>query len=184
MILVILYGPPAVGKLTIGKALAEATGFKLFHNHLTYDLVRELFDAESLAFWPTVHRLRLDLFEAAAKHQLPGVITTFVYDKEGDEAFLQEVIDRIERHGGRVLLVQLSCEPTVRRQRVTNDDRKQYHKLQEFAQYDHFVATHSLDAAVPFEPNFVVDTAHTPPAEAARLIQQHYQLPTASLPEK
>ena len=39
MKLVILYGPPGVGKLTVGRELAARTGFKLFHNHLTVDLV-------------------------------------------------------------------------------------------------------------------------------------------------
>lgn len=43
MKLVILYGPPAVGKLTVGAELAELTGFKLFHNHLTTDMVMSLF---------------------------------------------------------------------------------------------------------------------------------------------
>lgn len=32
--LVVLHGLPAVGKLTVAKQLAEATSFKLFHNHL------------------------------------------------------------------------------------------------------------------------------------------------------
>jgi replication-associated recombination protein RarA len=39
MKLILLYGPPAVGKLTIAKEIARLTGFKLFHAHLTSDLV-------------------------------------------------------------------------------------------------------------------------------------------------
>ena len=39
MRLVVLYGPPGVGKLTVGTELSELTGFKLFHNHLTVNLV-------------------------------------------------------------------------------------------------------------------------------------------------
>ncbi len=35
MQLVFLYGPPGVGKLTVGNALSALTGYKLFHNHLT-----------------------------------------------------------------------------------------------------------------------------------------------------
>jgi hypothetical protein len=33
------YGPPASGKLTVATALAELTGFSLFHNHLSVDAV-------------------------------------------------------------------------------------------------------------------------------------------------
>ena len=39
MKLVVIYGAPGVGKLTTAKALAELTGFRLFHNHLSFDLV-------------------------------------------------------------------------------------------------------------------------------------------------
>ena len=43
MKLILLYGPPAVGKLTIAKEIARLTGFKLFHAHLTSDLVEAIF---------------------------------------------------------------------------------------------------------------------------------------------
>ena len=34
MKLVFIYGPPAVGKLTVAKELAALTGFKVFHNQV------------------------------------------------------------------------------------------------------------------------------------------------------
>jgi tRNA A37 N6-isopentenylltransferase MiaA len=33
MELLFIYGPAAVGKLTIGRELAKLTGYRLFHNH-------------------------------------------------------------------------------------------------------------------------------------------------------
>ncbi|MEO6875756.1 MAG: shikimate kinase, partial [Opitutaceae bacterium] len=36
--LVFIVGAPAVGKMTVGDALAKRTGLRLFHNHLTIDL--------------------------------------------------------------------------------------------------------------------------------------------------
>lgn len=44
MKLIFLYGPPAVGKFTVGKVLVKLTGYKLFHNQLTSDLVESIFD--------------------------------------------------------------------------------------------------------------------------------------------
>jgi shikimate kinase len=43
MKLVILFGPPAVGKMTVGQQLANLTGFKLFHNHMTIELALNFF---------------------------------------------------------------------------------------------------------------------------------------------
>lgn len=44
MQLIFIYGPPAVGKLSVANALAKLTGYRVFHNHLTIDLVRSIFD--------------------------------------------------------------------------------------------------------------------------------------------
>lgn len=43
MNMIFIYGPPAVGKLTVAEELAKITGYKLFHNHLTQDLAREIY---------------------------------------------------------------------------------------------------------------------------------------------
>ena len=39
MKLIVIYGPPAAGKLTVAKELSKLTGFKVLHNHITIDLI-------------------------------------------------------------------------------------------------------------------------------------------------
>ena len=39
MDIVLLFGPQAVGKMTVGEELEKKTGLPLFHNHMTIDLV-------------------------------------------------------------------------------------------------------------------------------------------------
>ncbi len=64
MQLVFLYGPPGVGKYTIGLELAARTGFRLLHNHLTVNLVSAVFERDSDVWllkrwteaWPWLHR--------------------------------------------------------------------------------------------------------------------------------
>src|SRR5947209_7588745 len=51
--LVLLLGPPAVGKMTVGQELERLTGFRLFHNHQIFDLVTDYFPFET----PACHRL-------------------------------------------------------------------------------------------------------------------------------
>lgn len=43
MKLVIIFGPHAVGKMTVGQKLAKITALGLFHNHMTIDIVSDLF---------------------------------------------------------------------------------------------------------------------------------------------
>ena len=41
---VLIFGPQAVGKMTVGQELAKITDLKLFYNHMTIDLVGQFFD--------------------------------------------------------------------------------------------------------------------------------------------
>ena len=41
---VLLFGPQAVGKMTIGHELEKVTDLKLFHNHMTIELVQPYFN--------------------------------------------------------------------------------------------------------------------------------------------
>ena len=50
MKLVVLFGPPAVGKMTVGRELERFTGLRLFHNHMTIDLALRFFDWGTPAF--------------------------------------------------------------------------------------------------------------------------------------
>ncbi len=40
---VVILGPPAVGKTTVGYELAKRTDMKVFHNHMTIDPILEFF---------------------------------------------------------------------------------------------------------------------------------------------
>lgn len=45
MKLIIIFGPHAVGKMTVGQELSKTTNLKLFHNHMTIDIVNDLFES-------------------------------------------------------------------------------------------------------------------------------------------
>ncbi|SCC34198.1 Uncharacterized protein BW664_02852 [Bacillus mycoides] len=40
---ILIFGPQAVGKMTVGQELAKITDLKLFHNHMKIDLVKYIF---------------------------------------------------------------------------------------------------------------------------------------------
>ena len=102
MKLVFIYGPPAVGKLTVAKELLKLTGFKVFHNHLTIDLVKSIFEWGEGPFWELVDRFRLELVKAATEANIPGVIFTFVYAKTHDDGFVRRIVKVVEKGGGAV----------------------------------------------------------------------------------
>ena len=79
MKLVLLFGPQAVGKMTVGQELAEITGLKLFHNHMTIDLVSNFFDYSTEEGKRLVTLYRIEMFKAVAKSDLEGMIFTFTW---------------------------------------------------------------------------------------------------------
>jgi hypothetical protein len=101
MHLITLFGPPAVGKYTVGRLLSERTGYKLFHNHLTVNLARSLLDYGVEEFLPLMADLRLRCFEAASRSSIRGLIFTcaFVFPHGGE--FADRIVETIEGNGGR-----------------------------------------------------------------------------------
>jgi hypothetical protein len=108
---VMVVGPPAVGKMTVGHALAERTGFRLFHNHHTIDLVVRFFPFGSQPFKRLSGEFRRRIFEEVAASDLPGLIFTYVwaFDHESDAATVERYAAPFRARGGRVVFVELEA---------------------------------------------------------------------------
>src|SRR5947209_8005420 len=89
MKLIFLYGPPAAGKLTVANALSALTGFKVFHNHVSFDLAAGFFEIGTRGFGRLVDGVRMLLFEVAASEGVDGLIFTFVYGCPHDDPFIE-----------------------------------------------------------------------------------------------
>lgn len=70
MRLLFLYGPPAAGKLTIARELAAATGFRVFHNHVTVDALLSVFEFGSPPFIELRERIWLHCPDAEIEKRL------------------------------------------------------------------------------------------------------------------
>jgi tRNA uridine 5-carbamoylmethylation protein Kti12 len=75
MKLVFIYGPPAVGKLTVATELAKLTGFKLFDNHVSIDFVKSVFEYGTRQYWKLIEEYRISMFKQAAKHGIDTIFT-------------------------------------------------------------------------------------------------------------
>jgi AAA domain len=175
--LVFVYGPPAVGKLTVSTELAKITGYRLFHNHLSVDFVRSVFDFGTPSFWKLVDRFRKGVIEEAAT-QAVDTIFTFVYSKGDDDPFVKDVIKRVEEHNGIVCFVRLHCDREELLRRVGGGRRKEMGKLSNRSDLSRLLFGRVLDAEVPFAPSLSIDTTVLSPRRAARVIAGHYGLPT------
>ena len=111
MELVILFGPPAVGKMAVGMELERITGLRLFHNHMSIDLALRFFEYGEPAFQRLVAEFRTRIFEEVAASTLPGLVFTFVWALEDarDRAFIDRTCGIFEARGARVRFVELAA---------------------------------------------------------------------------
>src|SRR6185436_6177229 len=134
MKLIFLHGAPAVGKLTIGRELVALTGFRLFHNHLTVDLVGSLFPFGSEPFVLLREKIWLAAFAEAAKENL-SLIFTFNPERTVREQFIQDAINVVESAGGKIVFVELTCAQDELERRIQEPSRREFGKLQSVEQY-------------------------------------------------
>jgi predicted kinase len=169
--LVFLYGPPAVGKLTVASAIADRLPFKILHNHVTIDAVTEVLPFGSDTFWGVVGRFRRDLVAAAVEENI-DLIYTFVF-APGDEQHVADIVSSYEKAGGAVSFVQLLAPREVLRQRVLADSRRQYGKPTDAETLDRMLDEHNCFAAIPDRESLTIDLGATSAKDAADQIIEH-----------
>ena len=182
MKLVVIYGAPGVGKFTTAKALAALTGFRIFHNHLSFDLVKAVFDFPTPPFLDLSKKVRLATFEAAARAHLPGLVFTLVYASPHDDAFVEETIRAVEGHGGALAFVRLHCDTPTLEKRVVADGRRQFGKITSVESLRQVLASWNVTAAIPFRESLEIDNSALEPAAAALRIAAHFSLTKTAAP--
>lgn len=175
MKLVFIYGPPASGKLTVAKELAKITGFRLFHNHLTFDLIESIFGFEHKRFWQYNRKLRYQILRLVAKEKI-NLILTYCFAKGEDENKIKKMMNIIKNVGGKVYFVQLCCEKETLRKRVKASSRKKYGKVKTVKRLDVILKKQRFFHPVPYKPNFFIDNTEISPKRAALMIKKRYKL--------
>lgn len=175
MKLIFLYGSPAVGKLTVAREIAARTGYRLFHNHLTIDAVRPVFDYGSESFGKLVDLFRVEAIREAARKNV-DLIYTFCYAKDADDPHVERILEAVEENGGEVCFVLLKADRSALDRRVVQKSRVKLGKAQSVEMIDFFHRTYDLLSPVPFRESLVIDNTRLSARKAARQIIRHFNL--------
>ncbi len=178
MKLIFLYGLPGTGKLTIARELAEFTGYKLFHNHLTVDLLLSIFEFGSEPFVELREKIWLSVFEEAAS--LPAMIFTFNPENSVRQSFIEKAVHAVEAGGGEVLFVEVVCDPAELERRMDTQDRRQHKKLVSLELYRKLKAEGVFDLPKMPLPKLTLNSTHTSPRQNAMEIVARFSLPSAA----
>ncbi|OCA90389.1 shikimate kinase [Bacillus sp. FJAT-27225] len=186
MKLVLLFGPQAVGKMTVGQELVKITDLKLFHNHMTIDLVSHFFDYSTKEGKRLVNLFREEIFEEVSKSDLYGMIFTFVwmFDLEYDWKYIKRVSELFESRGGTVYYVELEADLHERLERNKTPNRLEHKPKKrdlEWSENDlrRTMEKHrlnSFEGEITF-PNYMrIDNSNLSAEETAMMIKERFFL--------
>jgi len=189
-LLLFLVGPPAVGKMSVGQAIAERTGLRLFHNHISIEVALRYFGFGTPAFLRIDGEIRRLVVEEVAASDLPGLIFTFVwaFDTPEEQDFVDACARPFRERGGRVLFAELEATQAERLKRNEGVSR-----LAEKPSKRNLAASrrtlldldarHQLNSGGKFddrEDYLRINNTLLTPAEAAERVITHFGLPQAT----
>ncbi|MBQ7378507.1 MAG: AAA family ATPase [Clostridia bacterium] len=182
-LIIIIIGPHAVGKMTVGQELAKITDLRLFHNHMSIELSLKLFDFGTPGYRALNETVRKTVFEQFATGDLPGLIFTYMMDFDDPQefAYLQGIIDLFREHGADCHVVELCADFDVRIERNKSENRlanKESKRDLEWSEREmrHTSETHRLNSRegeiLPFESYIKIDNTNLTPDEVAKIIKE------------
>ncbi len=115
MTLLFVFGPPAVGKMTVGRAVADAGGYRLFHNHHVIEPLLDVFDFGTPPFNRLLTEFRQRVLEEAAVDDTDLVFTlVWGLDLPEDTALMRIHLAPFVEAGRRIAIVELYADLDTR----------------------------------------------------------------------
>jgi hypothetical protein len=183
--LLVIFGPPAVGKMTVGREVARRSSFRLFHNHATIEPLLDVFDYGTPSFNTLLDEFRIRVVEEAAASGT-DLVLTFVWGLE-----LATDADTVSRYlapyveaGAEVAFVELEAGLATRLERNRTEQRLAEKKSKRDVEWsdgnvremDRHLLNTSADNSTPADEvlarhrHLRLDNTDVPPGEAAEQI--------------
>ena len=165
-----IYGAPASGKLTIGREVAEQSGYALFHNHLIVDALLAVFPFGSPEFIALREKFWIETIQSAARSDR-SLVFTFCPEPTVDAGFPRRVEALVQRAGGTVSFIRLEVSEEEQERRLIAPSRTggKLRRVEVLRSWKKDFQ--SALAAMP-APALSVDTTFTTPeAAASRIVQ-------------
>ncbi|MFC3746646.1 AAA family ATPase [Paenibacillus sp. GCM10012306] len=182
---VVIFGPQAVGKMTVGHELEKITELKLFHNHMTIELLAPYFNF-SPEMWILVSKFRQDIFEATAASDMHGIIFTYVwaFDMQDDWDYIDGVCKIFEDKGREIYFVELEADLEERIERNKTPHRLEHKPTKrDIARSEHDLKQtmehhrlNSFEGEIKRENYIRINNTKLNPDEVAEIIKNRFAL--------
>ncbi|WP_444935411.1 hypothetical protein ACJJIW_13200 [Microbulbifer sp. JMSA004] len=168
---VMIYGPSGIGKESIARELAKRNGWKLFPQHLAFDISSAVIGFGNDGFERHQRKICLDAFETIAEDSASGIVFTFCYVSPSSDYFINGLLDFLNRHEISADFVHLECELDEHIRRVTSEGRKNTNKIQKKEYLLDYLEKFDFAAKIPGANSTVLDTTNLSVLESVAKIE-------------
>ena len=186
MKLLFIFGSLAVGKMTVGQELTKITDLRLFHNHMSIDLVNEVFGRQNKTNWDVVCKLRELIFEEFAKSDNYGLIFTYSmgFNKQSEWDNINHIRSIFKQANAEIYYVELVASQKIRLQRNATENRL-LHKPskrdveksnQGLIEWDIKYRCVSNEGEIPFDNYMKINNSNLSPDIVAKMIKENFLL--------
>lgn len=122
---IIIVGPQAVGKMTVGQELVKITNLKLLHNHMTIEVLTKIFDYSRDSFRRLNEEFRNQIFKELSKSNEYGIIFTTTWDFNDKEEWnrIYKYIQIFRENNAQIYIVELEADLEERLKRNKTENR-------------------------------------------------------------
>ena len=181
-----IFGPQAVGKMTVGHELEKVSDLKLFHNHMTIDLVHPFFSYGTQQGKDIVRDFRNRILLEMAESNQPGIIFTMVweFDREADWEYVNYVRNIFIENDKPVYLVELHTDLDTRIERNKSEHRLKHKPFKQDVEWSKSMLLENEKTArlnsnpgeVQFENYIKIDNTSLSAEEVAKRITGEFNL--------
>lgn len=186
MSLVIIFGPQAVGKMTVGHELEKITDLKLFHNHMTIELVHPFFNYGTSEGKRLVRLFRNEILAATAKSDLPGIIFTIIweFDSQSDWDYIKDITEMFSSNDKKVYFVELEADTETRLERNKTEHRLLHKPTKRNIEWSESqllksnqeVRMNSTEGEIKHEKYIRINNIELTPKKVATMIKERFSL--------
>ncbi len=183
----LITGPPAVGKMTVGKELAQRLDYKMLHNHDSIELALKFYYFGDKGFTQINEGIRDLVFESTSKNkEINGMIFTLVwaFDVQEDWEYVEKIKQTYLKQGWTFHIVELFADQATRLGRNIKPDRlaakpskrNLENSKKSLLEHDEKYKVNSGGEMIKGENYLLIDNTNLSPSATVDQIIKHFSL--------
>lgn len=167
---VMIFGPSGIGKETIARQLAAQKNWRVFPQHLAFDIASAVIGFGNDGFEKYQMDVYLNAIREFHSNKVTGVVFTFCYVSKASDFFVQGLLSLLDEMQVKGEFFRINCELKEHVARVTSEGRKNTNKIQTEEYLRDYLQRFDFGESIPNVSSYALDTTSMTAEESANAI--------------